>query len=38
MRLSFINYSVKLPQVLLFACDLMMAWWQRQKHVVTLPP
>ena len=26
MRLMFMNYSVQLPQVLLFTCDLMMAW------------
>jgi hypothetical protein len=26
MRLIFINYSVQLPQILLFTCDLMMAW------------
>jgi hypothetical protein len=25
-RLIFIIYSVKIPQVLLFTCDLMMAW------------
>jgi len=27
VRLIFMNYSVWLPQVLLFTCDLMMAWW-----------
>jgi len=26
MRLIFMNYSVQLPQVLLFICELMMAW------------
>ena len=26
MRLIFMNYSVYLPQILLFTCDLMMAW------------
>ena len=36
MRLSFINYSVQLSQVLPFTCDLMLVWWQRPKYVVTL--
>jgi hypothetical protein len=26
MRLIFMNYSVKRPEVVLFTCDLMMAW------------
>jgi hypothetical protein len=26
-RLILMNYSVYLPQILLFTCDLMMAWW-----------
>ena len=26
VRLIFLNYSVQLPQILLFTCDLMMAW------------
>jgi len=26
MRLIFMNYSVQLPQILLFTCDLIMAW------------
>jgi len=26
MRLIFMNYSVYLPQVMLFTCDVMMAW------------
>jgi len=26
------------PHILLFTCDLMMAWWYRPKHVVTLSP
>jgi len=25
-EIIFINYGVWLPQVLLFTCDLMMAW------------
>jgi len=26
IRLIFMNYSVLFPQILLFTCDLMMAW------------
>jgi hypothetical protein len=36
MRLIFMNYSVYLPQIPLSTCALMMAWWQRPKHVATL--
>jgi hypothetical protein len=39
MRLVFMNYSVKLPHILLFTCDLMMALVIEAEtccHLVTL--
>jgi len=31
------NYSVQVPQISV-SCVMMMAWWYRPKHVVTLSP